>query len=251
MDWLNLSSKPVLEVGLYALITALSTGLGALPFFFVGQLPKSWLGYSNAFAAGLMLAASFRLLDEGVAYSLGSAIGGGMLGLVLIHISQHYLAQDKGLPIEHLQGADALKALMIVGIMTLHSFAEGVGVGVSFGGEGALGVHISAAIAVHNIPEGLAISLILVPRGVSPWKAAGWSVFSSLPQPLLAIPSYLFVESFCPVLPYGLGLAGGAMIWMVGGDLLKDAYSQSKETRVAAILTFAVLAMLMFQYGMK
>jgi zinc transporter ZupT len=48
-----------------------------------------------------------------------------------------------------------------------------VGVGVSFGGGEELGVFITAAIAVHNIPEGLAISLVLVPRGTPVWTAAG------------------------------------------------------------------------------
>jgi zinc transporter ZupT len=63
---------------------------------------------------------------------------------------------------------------MIVGVMTLHSFTEGIGVGVSFGDGAALGLLIATAIAVHNIPEGLAISLVLVPRGVSISRAAVW-----------------------------------------------------------------------------
>ncbi|NCQ12145.1 MAG: ZIP family metal transporter, partial [Bacteroidetes bacterium] len=54
----------------------------------------------------------------------------------------------------------------------------------------------TTAIAIHNIPEGLAISLVLVPRGVSAIKAMGWSVFSSLPQPIMAIPAFLFILTF-------------------------------------------------------
>jgi zinc transporter ZupT len=62
-------------------------------------------------------------------------------------------------------GLDARKGLLIVGVMTTHSFTEGVGFGVSFGSGTDLGLFITLAIAVHNIPKGLAISLVLVPRG--------------------------------------------------------------------------------------
>lgn len=106
-------------------------------------------------------------------------------------------------------GLDARKALLVVGVITVHSFTEGVGIGVSFGGSQALGLFISLALAVHNVPEGLAISLVLVPRGVGRVRAAFWSVFSSLPQPLMAVPAFVFVGVFRELLPYGLGFAAG------------------------------------------
>ena len=92
-----------------------------------------------------------------------------------------------------LGGADARKALLLVGVMTVHSMAEGAGVGVAFGGGDELGLVTTIAIAIHNIPEGVAISLVLVPQGVGVLRAAGWSVFSSLPQPVVAVPAFLFV----------------------------------------------------------
>ena len=233
---------------MFALITAVATGFGALPFFFVKNLTRRWLGASNAIAAGLMLAASFGLIYEGLDYSVFGVLAGALVGLVFIMIA-HRALQNGESPVAFagMDKLDARKALLIVGVMTVHSFTEGVGVGVSFGGGIALGLFITLAIAVHNIPEGLAISLVLVPRGVSPLRAAWWSVFSSLPQPLMAVPAFLFVELFRPLLPYGLGFAAGAMIWMVFSELLPDALEDASHNLVGVVVTLSVVAMIAFQ----
>ena len=138
--------------------------------------------------------------------------------------------------------------MTIVAVMTVHSFSEGVGVGVAYGGGDALGLFITLAIAVHNIPEGLAISLVLVPRGASVRAAAAWSVFSSLPQPLMALPAFLFVEEFAGLLPYGLGFAGGAMVALVLLELVPDARQEGGWGTVAAGLLPSFAAMAAFQW---
>ncbi|MFP3853643.1 MAG: ZIP family metal transporter [Anaerolineales bacterium] len=234
-------------VAIAASITAITTGLGALPFFFVEKLSRRWLAIGNAIAGGLMLGASHGLIQEGFVYSPIRTIAGILVGVAFIAITQRQLDNQHHFSVGELRGADALKALMIVGVMTLHSFSEGVGVGVSFGGGQDLGALITIAIAVHNIPEGLAISLVLVPRGTSPWRAAGWSIFSSLPQPIMAVPAFLFVTVFQPFLPVGLGVAGGAMIWMVVAELIPDALEDSSGSMIATILALAFAGMLAFQ----
>ena len=239
--------EPAFRVFLYAMITAVATGLGALPFFFVKKMPKKWLGWSGGVASGIMLAASFRLINEGINYNLPHTMGGVLFGLTFILMSQRWLSGHDEMHVGELKGASAIKALLILGIMTVHSFAEGVGVGVSFGGGDEFGIFISAAIAVHNVPEGLAISLVLVPRGVTAWKASGWSIVSSLPQPLIAVPAFLFVTAFQPFLPVGLGLAAGAMIWMVFSELLPDALKDASKEQVATIATVSVALMTLFQ----
>jgi zinc transporter, ZIP family len=238
----------VVLVFLLALLTAVATGLGALPFAFAKHPTRRWLGASNAVAAGLMLAASFGLLYEGVNYGLSRTLAGALLGLGFIVAARRFLRQDEHPAVfAGMGGLDARKGLLIVGVMTVHSFTEGIGIGVSFGGGQALGLFISVALAVHNIPEGLAISLVLVPRGVSVARAAWWSVFSSLPQPLMAVPAFLFVELFRPLLPYGLGFAAGAMIWMVFSELVPDALEEASSDLVAVVVTASVVAMVAFQ----
>lgn len=231
-----------------ALATAFATGLGALPFLFLRSLSLFWVSMANAIAGGLMFAATHSLIAEGVALSPTRAITGILIGLAGIIAGKHFIRARDHVEIAHLAGRDARKAFLIIAVMTAHSFAEGVGVGVSFGGTGELAAFITAAIAVHNIPEGLAISLVLVPRGTPVWQAALWSVFSSLPQPIMAVPAYLLVRTFEPFLPVGLGVAAGAMIWMVFAELIPDANRNASSSAVGVAVTLSFAAMLAFQY---
>lgn len=231
-----------------ATITALATGLGALPFFVFRQMSRSWLGLSNSIAAGFMLGASAALFWEGADIGVVRTLVGALVGVAFIEVTRRRLGHEhEHLRLGVLRGADARAALLIVGVMTVHSFTEGVGVGVAFGDGEALGAFITAAIAVHNIPEGLAISLVLVPRGVTAWRAAGWSIFTSLPQPLMAVPAFLLVEWFEPVLPLGLGFAGGAMVWMVAVELVPEAREDLSDPVVAAAVAASMAGMVAFQ----
>jgi zinc transporter, ZIP family len=230
-----------------AALTAVMTGVGALPFLFVKTLGKRTIGWSNAAAAGLMLAASHSLISEGTSIDITLTLVGVLAGLAAIVLADRFLSKSGDFDVADLQGANATKALLILGIMTAHSFAEGVGVGVSFAGREGLGVFITTAIAFHNVPEGLAIALVLVPRGTPVWKAAGWAIFTSLPQPIMAVPAYLFVETFRPFLPIGLGLAAGAMIWMVFAELFADALKNVKSESAATATALALVVMLAFQ----
>lgn len=227
-----------------ALATALATGLGAGPFIFVTQLARYWIGVANALAAGFMIAASGLLFYEGVRDNVLRMAFGAALGGVFVAWASSRLAGRQNVHFEMLAGADARKALLLVGVMTVHSIAEGVGVGVSFGGSEELGLVTAIAIAIHNIPEGLAISLVLIPRGLGVLHAAGWSVFSSLPQPLVAVPAFLFVAFFDGLVPLGLGFAGGAMLWMVAAQVVPDALATSPWRAVALALTGSTAAML-------
>jgi zinc transporter ZupT len=174
------------SVFLAAFITALVTGLGAVPFLFVRHISPWWLSIASGVAAGLMLGASHNLIAEGTKLDPGRMLLGILAGLIAIVAANWLIRQRRTVEIAELHGASARRALLLLGVMTVHSFAEGVG--VSFGGTGELGVFITTAIAIHNIPEGLAICLVLIPSGTSVAKASLWSIFTSLPQPLMAVP---------------------------------------------------------------
>jgi len=236
-----------LIVFLAATATALATGLGALPFAFPGFRGEGLLGVSNALAAGVMLGASASLIIEGSSRSVLRATIGVLAGAAFV-LGMQLLLRRLGTPdLAQLSGGDARRAVLIIAVMTAHSAAEGVGVGASFGGGDALGVAITIAIAIHNIPEGVTISLVMVPRGASVRSAALWSIFTSLPQPLLAVPAFLFVEQFTAILPVGLGFAAGAMVWMVWRELLPEAIEQIPN-RATALGWIAAACAAMFGF---
>ncbi|KAL6513400.1 hypothetical protein OROGR_020886 [Orobanche gracilis] len=208
----------VSTVAFLTLAMAAATGLGAVPFFFF-ELDPQWAGM----AAGVMLAASFDLIQEGQGHGSGSWVVLGILaGGLFIWLCKKVLEQYGEMSMLDINGADAAKVILIVGIMTLHSFGEGSGVGVSFAGSKGLsqGILVTLAIAVHNIPEGLAVSMVLASRGVSSQKAMLWSVITSLPQPIVAVPSFICADAFNKFLPFATGFAAGCMIWMVMAEVL-------------------------------
>lgn len=252
--------KPTVQhVFYYGWISAISTGLGVLPLVFAPDLDTFWIGVSNAIAAGMMTAASYSLVVEGCAFdepdditgitSTTRTIIGIVLGLLFILGTKSFLDAHEDLKVGEMGGADARKVLLIIFVMTLHSFTEGVGIGVSFGGQNGseLGIFISASLAVHNIPEGLAVAIVLLPRKVSKLAAALWCIMTSIPQPLMAVPAYLFVDYFIPILPVGLGFAGGAMAWVGLFELLAEAYEDTDLLTTGIVSSLSLGAMLYIQ----
>lgn len=210
-----------------------------------------------------MVAASYSLFAEGCTYDdpddtstiraeIRTALG-AILGLVFILATKKFLDQYEDIKVGALGGTDARKALLIFFVMTLHSFSEGVGIGVSFGGVhgSELGVFISASLAVHNVPEGLAIAVSLIGRGLSITTAAIWAVATSLPQPLMAVPSYMFVHTFIPILPIGLGFAGGAMAWVAFFELLMEAIEDTNIITTILVSIPSCAIMIITQHALK
>nr|CAB3449956.1 unnamed protein product [Digitaria exilis] len=233
------------------LVMAAATGLGAVPFFFM-ELEAQWAGLCNGLAAGVMLAASFDLVQEGQVYGSGSWVVFGILsGGIFIWLCKKFLEQYGEVSMLDIKGADASKVILVVGIMTLHSFGEGSGVGVSFAGSKGFsqGLLVTIAIAVHNIPEGLAVSMVLSSRGVSPQKAMIWSIITSLPQPIVAVPAFLCADAFQKVLPFCTGFAAGCMIWIVIAEEATPSQVASAGTLAVAFMETLSTVLLGFTDG--
>ena len=233
-----------------------------------------WIGVSNAIAGGMMIAASCSLCYEGVTFSddLPSSLSasasassplfglfrtslGVLSGLLFIVATKAFLHKYEDLKAGGLLagGADARRVLLIVFVMIMHSFSEGVGIGVSFGGAsgGKLGLFISLSLAVHNVPEGLAVALVLLPKRLRIGTVALWCVVTSLPQPLMAVPAFMFVEHFMPLLPVGLGFAGGAMFFVAVCELLVEAAEETGNKTAGLVAAASFVAMIIVQNSIK
>jgi len=225
------TSEQLMMVWCSGWITAATTGFGALPFFCVKELSDRTVAACNAVAAGMMTAASIGLIAEGclqestpgtflvpaVRVLLGMYLGAGF-----VKATSMYLGESEPSDLFDTPVLDMRRALLIMSVMTLHSISEGIGIGVSYSSQ-SLGGFVTASLAVHNIPEGLAIAVVLIPRRFSLLSTTLWCVFSSLPQPIMALPAYLFTQQFIFVLPIGLGLAAGAMGIVVVTELIPES----------------------------
>ncbi|MFB6149219.1 MAG: ZIP family metal transporter [Halobacteriales archaeon] len=218
-------------------MTAVATGIGALPFFFLTDVNDRWNVILWGLASGIMVAASvFGLIKEGLVEGTIVEIVPGLLVGVALVIGSHRVLTETEIDPKQYEEADFKKLVLILGILTVHSFPEGVAIGVSFADlnlEGGLfvfgftvpllAVFMTIAISIHNIPEGTAISIPLQSMGVSRWRMVGWSIFSSLPQPIGAVLAFVFVRIAREFLPFGFGFAAGAMIYLVLTEFIPEA----------------------------
>lgn len=249
-----------LRVFLYGLLTCVTTGLGALPFALINveTIGEGALAMANAVAGGMMLSASAGMVWEAHEHSGPldwQIIVGLALGALFIKASQQVHGGDDdeedvvALHNAFIERRHLKKALLIFTVMFCHSAAEGIAVGVAFSKQlrDSFGCYVSLLLAVHNVPEGLAVALVLVPRGVSVSLAAVIATLTSVPQPLLALTAFLFVDAFTWLLPIGLSFASGAMVYVCLQELLSDAVEQLGWMRAlqATAVSGATMAVVM------
>jgi len=265
---LDVNKVTMKKVWFFGWLTAVSTGLGAIPFIFITNPGKYYMGLSNAIAGGMMIAASYSLIQEGATFdetedllglprihglALGGVSLGFLFGICFILITKKIMNFFGDPDLESIDIDSAKKMFLIIFVMTLHSLSEGIGIGVSFGGSSGmkLGQFISFSLAVHNVPEGLAVALVLTSRKVSTLRAAIWAIFTSLPQPIMAVLAYLFIERFIPLLPAGLGFASGAMFYVAVFELLTEAIEDTSVYFTSFVGLISCSAMMVAQYGLK
>ena len=219
------------------LIPFLGTSLGAGCVFFLKNSLRDGIQRAlTGFAAGVMVAASvWSLLIPAMEQAADlsrlaffpAAVGFwlGILFLLLLdhlipHLHQNSL-QAEG-PKSQLQ-----RTTMMVLAVTLHNIPEGMAVGAAYAGCVAAGAATPAAaftlalaIAIQNVPEGAIVALPLRTAGAGKGRAFLGGVLSGVVEPLAAGVTVLAAALIVPALPWLLGFAAGAMLYVVAAELL-------------------------------
>jgi hypothetical protein len=136
------------------------------------------------------------------------------------------------------------KAWLFIIAITLHKLPEGLAVGVAYGAEDIISpLSLVVGIAAHNIPEGLTIAISLVAAGNSRLRAALTALAIGLVQPLGAIVGLLLMDISFNIVPYGMALAGGTLLFVVINEILPETYGQKETNRSAAAVFVGFIAM--------
>ena len=261
------------EVLVHAVVAGLAAsvacGLGVLPLFIPGLDPAHRRGVGYAVAGGLMFAASvYNLILPGLNMSADGwtlravlpIVGGILLGAAFLD------AVEQSMPHGAEEGTggsgDAFGfaawggrlGLLVFLTMTVHSIPEGVAVGVGYTSDAKglatdanLGPTLALAIGLRNIPEGLAVAIPMRSAGASFWRCFVVAMFTSLPQPLAAIPAVLLAWAFEPLMPLLMAFAAGAMIFLILMELIPVALQTETPERITWAFVLGFCLMLLIQ----
>lgn len=235
-----------------------ATAVGALPALLLRGLSNRTEDSMLGLAAGMMLAASsFSLILPGLA--AGAEItGSGSLGagVVILGLGLGVLLMlglDDFTPHAHMHlgahgaGSERLNRVwLFVLAIALHNLPEGMAIGVSFArGDLSVGLPLTTAIAMQDIPEGLAVAMALKAAGMSPWRAVRVAIASGVMEPIGALLGIGLASGLALAYPIGLGLAAGAMIFVVSHEVIPETHRNGHQTP-ATIGLMAGFAVMMF-----
>lgn len=230
---------------LAALVAGMVTGVGGFCIFLKKRYLKAEINMLLNVAAGVMLAASFfsllvpsmqeivrdsSLLKTSLNYVL--AVFGGVF---LVWILNLLIPHEHNAMGHHGPHFDLKKAWLFIIAITLHKLPEGLAVGVAYGAENIVNpLSLVIGIAAHNIPEGLTIAISLVAAGNSRLRAALTAFAIGLVQPLGAIVGLFLMGLSFNIVPYGMALAGGTLLFVVINEILPETYGNQNTNKSAA-----------------
>jgi ZIP family zinc transporter len=261
---------PIVQALVAGLFTWLLTALGASVVFFVRRINRKLLASALGFAAGVMIAASFwsllapalEMSESGplpvwVPPAVGFLLGGAMLRLADYFLPHLHLNR----PVEQAEGVAQRwrRSTLLVLAIALHNIPEGLAVGVAFGAVAAgipeatlsAAIVLAIGIGIQNMPEGMAVSVPLRGEGLTRLKSFYWGQLSGVVEPIAAVAGAFAVVIARPILPYALSFAAGAMIFVVIEELIPESQSgdESDIATLGAMLGFTAMMILDVTFG--
>lgn len=237
----------------------LATALGAGLVYCVNDARARTQDIMLGLASGMMLAASaFSLILPGLEaarqivstdiYAAAVIVVGLMLGTFLMlgldffTPHEHEFAGPQGPNVGRLN-----RVWLFVFAITLHNLPEGMAIGVGFaGGDWSVGLPLATAIAIQDVPEGLAVALSLRTIGLTRGMAILIAIGSGLMEPIGALIGLGMSSGFALAYPLSMGLAAGAMIFVVSHEIIPETHSHGHQTAatLGLMVGFALMTFL-------
>ncbi len=254
----------MLVIGL--IIPFIGTSLGsAIVFFMNNTINKKIEKLLLGFTSGVMIAASMWSLllpaidmSENYRYKFIPASAGFMLGMLFFIAIDYILLKlhinDSSIDINK----PNLKKSMVMLAVTLHNIPEGMAVGVTFAAalsDNSYSMMLSAltlslGIAIQNFPEGAIISLPLKSEGRSKINAFTLGVLSGIVEPIFGFLTILLTSIIKALLPYLLGFAAGAMIYVVVHELIPDSVDSDSKNLSTIGLAVGFITMMILDVAL-
>ena len=242
-------------------VAALATALGTLPVLFSQKLPERLQDTLFGFGAGVMLAASaFSLIIPGLeaaknagTFGGGSRAAGGVIGSAILLGGIVLMLLDRVLPHEHFikgREGNAAKQLrrtwLFVFAIALHNVPEGLAIGVGYAANNGLRADaLATGIAIQDVPEGLVVAVALLAAGYSRVFAVLIGMLSGLVEPLGAVLGAAVVGHSAMLLPWGLGFAAGAMLFVISHEIIPESHRKGHEAFATSGLMIGFVLMML------
>ena len=238
-----------MESLLYSFLAGISTTLGVVVLLLFGKPSEKVLATLLGFAGGIMLAISvFELMPESVEFGsmtsalVGFTLGAGMMYLLDKIIPHSHMSDSDDLVVENPQNLDSVKSpmlrtgyLILFGI-ALHNLPEGLAIGAGLEISPEIGLFIAVAIALHNIPEGLAMAGPLKAGGLSTYKIFLFALIAGMMTPLGTAIGLVFFKISPVFIGGSLAFAAGAMIYIVNDELIPQANVMNSHLANAGLI---------------
>ncbi|KAB2952977.1 ZIP family metal transporter [Heliorestis acidaminivorans] len=238
------------EVFWASFLAGSATLLGAIPLLFLRRVPHMAQDAFLGFAAGVMIAASFTLLGEGmeIGGSFLIVIAGLLVGAIFVAVLGAILPDNifaRFLKIPQSGKGELKLAWLTFTAVMLHNIPEGLVVGVGYGsGDEALGLLMAVTIGIQNAPEGLVIAAPLKQKGVPVSRILLLVAIAGLIEPVAALFGFWAVDVVAGLLPFALGFAGGAMLYVTSKELIPESHGHGFVQTATFALLFGVITML-------